>query len=194
MTKTILYAACATFLLCQGSASAQPLFHLTLRGSSATTDPNGHIFSGQFTEKTLLNEFALQNGLTNTAGYGVAYHVGGNALGDTIDVINLTNGQPVTSLIGFYFGEDPTLGRPPALRSASGAQQRRIEYIYTSQDPHSLGSALITDYYWLNGDGTTNAEAHFGDMQYLVLPDSLRSTVRVRNAHFTTTGPWNFGP
>jgi hypothetical protein len=37
-----------------------------------------------------------------------------------------------------------------ALLSGSGKQMKRIEYVYTDQDSHSLGSALLlTDYYFL---------------------------------------------
>jgi hypothetical protein len=95
----------------------------------------------------------------------------------------------VFTLFGLYFGE--SFGRM-ALLSGSGQQLRRIEYIYTDQNSHSLGSALLTDYYFLDGNGNTNATYVLGQMQYLLLPDSTRTNTQVCTTSFYTLHPWKF--
>src|SRR5437660_7695242 len=144
-SKRLLQMTCGVLLTLSFTAAAQNQLVLVINGSCATTDSNGHIISKPINNGTLLRDFAQANGMgTNTSGLGLTYHLGGNSLGDTIDVINRTNGATLFTLFGLYFGED--FGRM-ALLSGSGQQLRRIEYVYTDQNSHSLGSALLTDYY-----------------------------------------------
>ncbi len=193
MTKKLLYACCAFFALCQAVElrAQQALFHCTISGHSATTDSSGRIIDQPLNNQTLLSEYALSQGYTNTSWLDLAYHVGGSSFGDTIDVIVRTNGTVGHTLLGFYFGEDPTLGRA-GLLSGSGRQQRRLEYIYTDQNTHSMGSALLTDYYWLDASGNTNNQAHFGQLAWIVVPDAVHGKVHVNSASMTTTGPYTF--
>jgi len=88
-----------------------------------------------------------------------------------------------------YFGED--FGRT-ALLSKSGQQMKRLEYIYTDQNSHSLGSALLTDYYFLDNAGNTNRTYVLGQMQYIVTPDAAHTNTQVCTANFTTLRPWKF--
>jgi hypothetical protein len=191
MTNKLLYLCSAVLLLCQGIATAEDsLYHCQIRGSSSTLSPDGHIISQPLNNGVLIKQYALSQGWTNSSWVVLAYHVGGGELGDTIDLINRTNGTTVQSLIGFFYGE--SFGRE-ALLSGNRRQQRRLEYIYTSQNSHSLGSALITDYYNLAANGTTNRSAHFGQMEYLVLPDGIVNTkLHINNASFSTSQAWQF--
>src|SRR5579859_863793 len=124
-------------------ALGQNLFQFVFTGTCWTTNTAGKIVPQPISNATLLKDFATQNGVANTSWLSLAYHVGGNELGDTIDVINRTNGATVGTIFGLYFGE--SFGRM-ALLSGSGKQMKRIEYIYTDQNSHSLGRALLTDY------------------------------------------------
>jgi len=188
--ERLLQVMCALFLMIGFSAQAQNQLVFVIKGSCATLDSNGHIVSQPVNNQTLLTDYAQANGLgTNISGLGLAYHVGGNELGDTIDIINRTNGATVFTLFGLYFGE--SFGRM-ALLSGSGQQLRRIEYIYTDQNSHSLGSALLTDYYFLDSNGNTNATYVLGQMQYLLLPDSTRTNTQVCTTSFYTLHPWKF--
>ncbi len=164
---------------------------MLLAGSSATTDASGKIVSHALNNQTILQDFAQANGITNTSGLGLAYHIGGNDLGDTIEVINRTNGAPLYTVFGLYFGEDPTLGRA-GLVSASGRQMRRIEYIYTDQNSHSMGSAYLINYFYLDANGNTNKTYVFGNMQWVVLPTATQTNVQVCTASVTTYRPWAF--
>jgi hypothetical protein len=139
--------------------------------------------------KVLLQQAAKAGGTSDISGMALAYHIGGNDLGDTIEVINRTNGTTLATLFGLYFGE--SFGRQ-ALLSGSHKQMKRLEYIYTDQNDHSLGSALLTDYYFLDSNGNTNRTYVLGQMQYIVTTDANHPHTQVCNATLTTLRPWTF--
>lgn len=171
------------------SAIAQNQLQIVINGSCYTTDSKGHIALTQINNHSLIKSFADSHGVSDLSGLALAYHLGGNELGDTIEVINRTNGASVYTIFGLYFGED--FGRT-ALLSKSGQQMKRLEYIYTDQNSHSLGSALLTDYYFLDNSGNTNRTYVLGQMQYIVTPDSGHTNTQVCTANFTTLRPWRF--
>ena len=168
---------------------AQTKFQFVFTGTCYTTDSGGKIVPKAISNKSLLQDYAAAHGVTNTSGLSLAYHVGGNDLGDMIDVINLSDGASVATIFGLYFGED--FGRM-GLLSKSGKQMKRIEYVYTDQNSHSLGSVLLTDYYFFDSDGHTNNTLILGQMQYLILPNATHTNVQICSGSFTTTKPWKF--
>lgn len=179
---TLLVASATTTL-------AQNRFQFVFTGTCWTTNSSGKIVPSQITNGTLLRDFANLNGVTNTSWLALAYHVGGSDLGDTIEVINRTNGATVGTIFGLYFGE--SFGRMGML-SSSGKQMKRIEYVYTDQNSHSLGSVLLTDYFFFDSNGNTNNTVIQGQMQYLVVPDGTHPNMQVCSGSFTTTKPWKF--
>ena len=189
MKQQLMFALSAGFLIAAINAGAQSKLQMQLTGTCFTMDSQGRITTQVINNQTLLQQAAAAGGLKDTSGLGLAYHVQGNDLGDTIDVINRTNGTTLTTLYGLYFGE--SFGRQ-ALLSASHRQLKRIEYIYTNQNDHSLGSALLTDYYYLDSNGNTNSTYVLGQMQWLVTTDSTHTNTLVCTATFTTLKPWKF--
>src|SRR5690349_14321221 len=189
MKKKLFGILAAGVLISAINAGAQSKLQVQLSGTCFTMDSQGRITTQVINNQTLLQAAAAAGGLKDTSGLALAYHVQGNDLGDTIDVISRTNGATLTTLYGLYFGE--SFGRQ-ALLSASHRQLKRIEYIYTSQNDHSLGSALLTDYYFLDTNGNTNATYVLGQMQWLVTPDSTHTNTQVYSATFTTLKPWKF--
>ncbi len=186
----LLLTTCATPVARPINTQPPGLYHLSSRASPSTTDPPGRIVSKPINNGTLLKDFAALHNSGKTSGLALAYHIGGNELGDTIDVINSTNGAVVYSLFGLYFGE--SFGRME-LPSASGRQIKRIEYVYTDQNSHSLGSVLLTTYFWFDSNGNTNATAVLGsNMEYLVLPNTLHTNTQVCTASFRAIQPWKF--
>ncbi|HLH57470.1 MAG TPA: hypothetical protein VKY92_28075 [Verrucomicrobiae bacterium] len=188
MKRRFLTILSGSLFVLGATAHAQKL-QMTLSGSCATLDAQGHIVSQPINNQTLLQAAAAAGGLSDTSTLGLAYHINGNALGDTIEVINRTNGTTLATLYGLYFGE--SFGRQ-SLLSASHRQMRRLEYIYTDQNSHSLGSALLTDYFFLDNNGNTNATYVLGQMQWIVTTDSTHTNTLVCNATFTTLKPWPF--
>lgn len=180
---------CAIVMLLGSTAPAQNQLQLVINGSYSTTDSSGHIVATPLNNRTLLADFAQSRGITDLSTLGLAYHIRGNDLGDTIEVINRADGTPVFVLFGLYFGED--FGRT-ALLSGTGKQLKRLEYIYTEQNSHSLGSALLTDYYFLDSNGNTNSTTVLGQMQFIITPTEAHPNTQVCTATFTTVRPWTF--
>lgn len=168
---------------------AQDKLQMIISGTCNTYDAQGRIVPQAINNQTLLQQAAQAGGLKDTSGLGLAYHLSGNPLGDTIEVINATNGVTLNTLFGLYFGE--SFGRE-SLLSASHRQMKRVEYIYTDQNSHSVGSALLTDYYFLDKNGNTNATYVLGQMQYIIQTDSTHTNAQVCTANFTTLRPWKF--
>ena len=188
MKKQLLTVICSTLALGAIEATAQNKLQVAITGSCSTLDAQGHIVSTPINNQTLLQAAAAAGGVS-VSGLALAYHINGNALGDTIDVINRNNGATLTTLYGLYFGE--SFGRQ-ALLSASHQQMKRIEYIYTTQNDHSLGSALLTDYFVLDSNGHTNITYVLGQMQWLVTTDNSHTNTQVCSASFRTFQPWTF--
>jgi hypothetical protein len=186
--RSLLYAASASLLLWQTTSPAQQLYQMVFTGTSSTTDSTGKIVTRKTNNQTLLQDYGKNHGVTDVSYLALAYHMkmpGETSLGDKIDIINRTNGTYYDTLIGFYFGEDADLGRT-GLLSGSGRQQRRIEYIYTDQNSHSMGSALITNYYWFDTQGRTNNVMAFGQMQWIRNPDNVSTNTQVNTGSFIT--------
>lgn len=181
MNTKSLYVVSLLLLLTARNASAQVL-QFTFTGVCATLDASGKPVGRVVNNQTLLKDFALVNGIS-PAGLALVYHIGGNDLGDTIDAINASNGTSLGTVFGLFFGED--FGRM-ALESADNTAGRRIEYIYTSQNSHSLGSALISTRHFLDSHGNTNRTSIYGAMQYLVTTDGNHPAVQVCNGNFVT--------
>jgi hypothetical protein len=191
MNKKIALTLAILLVASVDSIFAQNKFQIVFTGTCWTTNAAGKIVPRPVSNATLMADFAAQNGVTDTSWLALAYHVGGNELGDTIEVINRTNGTSIVNgtIFGLYFGED--FGRM-ALLSGSGKQMKRLEYVYTDQNSHSLGSALLTDYYFFDSDGHTNNTVIMGQMQYIIVPDAKHANLKVCNGSFTTTRPWKF--
>jgi hypothetical protein len=189
MNRQLLTIISAVLLLSGLSASAQAKLQLLFSGTCYTTDAQGRIVAQSINNQTLLQKAAQAGGLKDTSGLALAYHINGNELGDTIEVINRNSGDTLTTVFGLYFGE--SFGRQ-ALLSASHRQMKRIEYIYTDQNSHSLGSAFLTDYYFLDNNGNTNTTYVLGQMQYLILSGGSQTNAQVCTASFTTLRPWKF--
>jgi hypothetical protein len=189
MKKRLLTMLGALVLASVTNGNAQGQLQILISGTCYTTDAQGHIVPQAINNQTLLQQAANAGGLKDTSGLALSYHLNGNSLGDTIEVINRTTGVTLTTLFGLYFGE--SFGRE-ALLSASHRQMKRIEYIYTDQNSHSLGSVFLTDYYFFDTSGNTNATYVLGQMQYLILPDSTHTNTQVCTASFSTLSPFKF--
>jgi hypothetical protein len=189
MNTQVLTVLSAVVLGFVTTGNAQSQLQIALSGTCYTTDAQGHIVPQAINNQTLLQKAAAAGGLKDTSGLGLSYHLNGNSLGDTIEVINTSNGATLTTVFGLYFGE--SFGRE-SLLSASKRQMKRIEYVYTDQNSHSLGSAFLTDYFFFDTNGNTNAIYVLGQMQWLYLTDSTHTNAQVCTASFTTLSPWRF--
>jgi hypothetical protein len=172
-TIRFLFSISVALALSLFTAQAQSLLQVSFHGTYYTTNSSGAITAHPVTEKTWLQEFASQHGISDLSTIAVAYHIGANSLGNTLDIVNTSNGSVLWTLMGFYFGE--SFGRQ-ALYSADGHQVKRLDYIYTSQNDHSLGSAFITQRYFTDRTGKTSRIAMSGQMQWVVESDASGPT------------------
>jgi hypothetical protein len=183
-TAKPLAALVVAFLLSQFSALAQYEFLITVRGTSYQPNSAGNIVAVPITETTLLQDAAAAGGITDLKSLALVYHVGGSSFGDTIDVVNATNGVPYTTLFGLFFGDDISLGRT-ALTNSVGTEVRRVDYIYTSQNSHSMGAGFVSKRYLTDAGGNVRTTID-AQMQWIVNPQGADGT-KVCTASFTTT-------
>src|ERR1051326_1232410 len=131
--KSILALFAALSVLLPSPALAQNQFYVTFRGTAWRTNNLGHLTPNPLSEQDLLLAAAQAWGRTDATGLFLVYHVQGNGLGDTIDVVDSSNGTGFyLNYFGFYFGE-ATQSTPDrvALTNSTGTQVRRIDHIYT---------------------------------------------------------------
>ena len=175
------------FLFSTFSLRAQFQFYVTFRGTSCQTDSTGRMVTVPVTERTLLEKAAQASGATDIGSFALVYHFNGSSFGDTIDVVNATNGATYTTLFGFFFGEDPSLLRT-AITNASGTEVRRLDYVYTKQNSHSMGAAFLTKRFVRDVKGTTRTTID-AQMHWIESPEGNAST-KICEGSFTTTKPF----
>lgn len=170
------------------SGFAQSKFHITFRGTAYQKAPDGNMTPVTITERTLLEEAARDGGVTDLSTLALVYHVNGSSFGDTIDVVNSTNGVPYRTFYGFFFGQDASLNRT-AITNAAGTDVRRIDYIYTSQSSHSMGTGFVSKRYIRDSQGNPRATIDGGQLQWIVLP-AKGDSAKMCKATFTTVRPF----
>jgi hypothetical protein len=131
-TKTILAtAACAMTVLGRNvQAQTYQEYQFIFSGTAYKTNALGNIVGTHITEQTLLADRAKQGNITDLSTISMVYHINGNSLGDTVEVISNATRQTLTTEFGFYFGSDGALGRT-AVTNLLQMQERRVDYIYT---------------------------------------------------------------
>jgi hypothetical protein len=189
--KLILQIVFAGVLLSGTSVLGQNELYVTLRGTSYQTNALGGMVPHLITQHTLKADEAHRLGVTPLRSLALVYHVNGSSFGDTIDLVNVTNGAVVSTVFGFFFGDDPSLNRV-AITNSAGTIVKRIDYIYTRQNSHSMGAALTTKRYVHRGQYSA-FPIITSRMQWVVAPEGTNST-QICVASFTTTRPFKPHP
>jgi len=189
-----LLGAGLLFAASEAAAQTAPyLVHFSFRGFCYQTNGLGETVATPITEQTLLADRAAAGGITDLSTVAMAYHFWGDPKGDTVAVVNATNGQQLTLEFGLWFGADATLGRS-SLTNVSNTQVRSVDYVYTldnstytSANSHSMGAAFVTRRFMkdINGNPRYTAE---GPLHWIVNPTATTST-KVISGTFTTTTP-----
>ena len=164
------------------------LLKITLRGTCYQTNTTGVVVATPISDQTLLQDAAAAGGV-DWHTLALVYHVKGSSFGDTIDIVNATNGTVDTTLYGLFFGDNTVqnLGRT-ALTNSPGTEVRRLDYIYTSQNSHSMGACFTTKRFQSDRNGNVHATFE-GQMQWEVNPVGNAGT-KVCTASFRTTLPF----
>lgn len=175
MRITKIAASIATALWLGGflaQAQTYSMYKFVFSGTAYQTNSEGILVGTHITDQTLLRSRAAQGNITNLNTVAMVYHINGNALGDTVEIVS-TNGDLLTTEFGFYFGSDSALGRTAVGNVTAG--ERRVDPIYTFDDStytysnsDSVGAAF-TFKRFVERDGITNALIQ-GTMSWGVIP------------------------
>ncbi|HEX3717092.1 MAG TPA: hypothetical protein VH595_03915 [Verrucomicrobiae bacterium] len=155
-------------------------YKFVFSGTAYQTNKNGALTSWHITDQTLLKSRAAQGNISNLNTVSIVYHINGNSLGDTVDIID-NNGTYLTTEFGFYFGTDSALGRTD-VGTAATCGERRVDPIYTFDDSEytysnsdSVGASFTYKHYVKGAKGVTNAVIH-GTMSWGVIPTGTNTS------------------
>jgi hypothetical protein len=173
-----------------GHAHAQAFYKFIFRGTAYQTNATGNVAAIPITEQTLLEDRARAGGITNLSSLAIAYHVNGDAKGDTVEIVDLTSRTVLALQFGLWFGSDPKLERS-AILNADQTEARRVDYIYTLQrstytspSSHSMGATFVTKRMLKDAEGNTHFTAE-GPIHWIVNPQNGYGTT-VCTGTFTT--------
>ncbi len=189
--RTLLCGALLLAGACGAHAQSPYLFYVTLRGSSYQTNDAGVFVPVPMSDQSILADAARAGGITDLKTLALVYHINGSSFGDTIDVVNSSTGASLKTVFGFYFGDDPTLNRL-ALTNSATSEVRRIDYIYTDQSSHSMGTAFLTKRFVTDAKDNVRTTID-AQMQWIVTPIG-NDGVKICKASFTTTTPFRGSP
>jgi len=184
----------AVVLLSAATSFGQYKLAITFRGTAYLTNGTGNVVAVPLTEQTFVQD-AAQRGGVDPSTLTLVYHIGGSSSppGDSIDVVNASNGSTGFVPFEFLFGDnqdDPTLGRS-SLTNATHTEVRRVDYLYTlnpstytSPNNHSMGAAFVTKRYVTDTGGTVHVTIE-GPMHWIANPQGTNGPI-ICNGSFTT--------
>ncbi len=191
--KKLLAVAFSGLILSVSSTFAQYEFRWTFRGTCYQTNGTGNVIATPITEQTLLQDAAQQGGITDLSTLAIVYHLHGNDLGDTIEVVNAGNGATLFTPFGLFFGDDASLGRS-AITNSTSTEIRRLDYVYTlntstytSPNSHSMGAAFTTKRFLTDTNGNVHSSFE-GPISWIVNPQNGQGT-KVCSGAYTTGQP-----
>jgi hypothetical protein len=162
-------------------------------GTAYQTNAEGTLVATRITDQTLLRSRTAQGNITNLNTVAIVYHINGDPLGDTVEIIS-TDGTYLTTEFGFYFGSDSALGRT-AVGSVTESGQRRVDPIYTFDDStytysnsDSVGAAFTFKHFVPGAKGVTNAIIQ-GTMSWGVIPTGTNTSPILCIGTFTLGRP-----
>jgi hypothetical protein len=190
-TRYLIVSAAVYAIAAFGQASygQNPLpfyYQFTFSGTSVYTNAAGNLVTKRVTHANWLRDYARANGVRNLKTIALLYHVNGDERGDTIDIVNVTNGVPLYTIFGLYFGE--SFGRA-ALVSGDNRQSKEIPYVYSHQLTHSVGLGFLSRQILVDKSGNPTQEKIRATLEYEVLPDP-KNLLQVCSGTLVTGKPW----
>ncbi len=179
-TKTAIMAAVLMLGTLFAGGQTYSRYRFIFHGTAYQTNAAGHLVGTPITDQTLLKSRAAQGNITDLNTIAMVYHINGNSLGDTVEIVS-TNGTYLTTEFGFYFGTDSALGRT-AVGTPSTTGQRRVDPIYTFDNSEytyansdSVGAAFTYKRFLPGAKGVTNAIID-GTMSWGVIPTGTNTS------------------
>jgi hypothetical protein len=82
-------------------------------GTAYETNASGKLVGTPITGQTLLQVLAQRGNITDLSTISIVYHINGNPLGDTVDVISNANGQVLVNELGLFSARIAAWDEPP---------------------------------------------------------------------------------
>jgi hypothetical protein len=132
----------------------------------------------------LIQDYLQTAGLTNNpSSLSLSYHVNADSRGDTIEIVDTKTGHMLYPLLSFFFG---TAFDRKSLDSADGLTKMRIDYVYSHQLNHSVGSTLTKIVTTPGRNGKPDRTLINGQFDYIVVPDAHHPVMQLCNGNFMT--------
>jgi len=180
------------FLSFSAAAQQPTMFKFVFKGTAYQKDASGNIVGVPITDQTLVADRAQAGGV-NPNTLAIVYHWGGDPKGDTVEVVSASNGAVQVFEFGFWFGDDPSLGRT-ALTNNAATEIRRVDQLftlndstYTSGNSHGMGTVFLTKRFVTDSNGNLHATFE-GPLQWIVTGSGTNLT-KICYGTFTASQP-----
>lgn len=162
-----------------GQGTPQEMLQVKFDGVCRGTNDAGDYIRELVNNKSLLRDYAEQNGITNRRSIDLVYLPKGDERGDVIAVVDANTGAVLFHEFALFFSKD--------LPTADGSQISKFAYIFNHQTSDSIGSAMLRE---LLLDRRGNA-IHIitGNLQFFLPPDGTNG-LRLCTATVTTGKPF----
>ena len=129
-------------------ARAEQFFLMNFKGTLTVTTTDKKLVNKPITSADVAAVNLQSIGITDTNPFVLVFHQDQSDLGDTIEVVNKTNGVFAVGVLRLYFQEK--------LDRADGTLSKRFAYGYNYIDGNSFGTAILNERTTINKNGQTN--------------------------------------
>jgi hypothetical protein len=175
LSKAAAVMALAVVLAISG-ARAEQLLLMSFKGTLAKTDAAGNLVLQPVNSDTLISQCLQSVGVADTNSFALVFHQDSSDLGDTIEVVNKTNGVLACGVLRLYFQEH--------LERADGTLSKRFAYAYNYININSFGTAIFNERTVMDKVSHTNQFVIDGSLQWY-----YTNAMQVWSGTFTTGKP-----
>ena len=175
LPKAAVVMALAVLLAVSGARAEQMLL-MSFKGTLATTDAAGKLVLQPVNSDTLVSQCLQSVGVSDSNAYALVFHQDSSDLGDTIEVVNKTNGVLACGVLRLYFQEH--------FERADGTLSKRFAYAYNYININSFGTAILNERMVMDKMAHTNRFVIDGSLQWY-----YTNAMQVWSGTFTTGKP-----
>lgn len=159
-----------------GGAQAEQLLLMNFKGTLTMTSPDAKLVHRPMNSDALVSRYLENIGVSNASPYTLVFHQDSSDLGDTIEVVNKTNGVFACGVLRLYFQEH--------FERADGTLSKRFAYGYNYIHGNSFGTAILNERTLLDKQGHTNRFVIDGSVHWY-----WTNAMEVWSGTFTTGKP-----
>lgn len=162
-----------------GGARAEQVLLMNFKGTLTMTSPDAKLVHQPINSDALASHCLQTIGISNTGPFTLVFHQDSSDIGDTIEVVNKTNGVFACGVLRLYFQEH--------FERADGTLSKRFAYGYNYINGNSFGTAILNERTTLDKQGHTNRFVIDGSLQWY-----WTNAMEVWSGTFTTGSPLTF--